>query len=336
MGFARRAVRRSARRAVRRTVTKPVRKAVRTATPRPVRQAMHPAYTARNAVTPRPVKQVTYAVHATRHPFFTAWDAFLGAVFYSSRIRRHKREVLLAAVSRAQTAPPPPAPVRQPAPPARTTPRQTALPQRTARPPAPSPPAAEMIRWRNGPGGLAFRTFRSDLADLTVLWDRVTADRGNTQLWAKLVSVYTRFGADVAAAMSAPAMPDPQAQRAWNQALVICQRAAEDYRIGVETRDRAMIGRGNAHIQIARVAMQELTARIKAITPPRSAAPRPAPVAPQPQRRNIEPWPANRAFRTPPPDVTPPEPSVGPPSSAGEWELDARRWPGLGDGSRNQ
>jgi hypothetical protein len=105
MGFARRAVRRSARRAVRRTVTKPVRKAVRTATPRPVRQAMHPAYTARNAVTPRPIKQVTYAAHTGRHPFFAAWDSIIGAVFYLPRTRRRKREVLLAAVSRAQSAP---------------------------------------------------------------------------------------------------------------------------------------------------------------------------------------------------------------------------------------
>jgi hypothetical protein len=324
MGFARRAVRRSARRAVRRTATKPVRKAVRTATLRPVRQAMHPAYTARNAVTPCPIKQVTYVAHTGRHPFFAAWDSIIGAVFYLPRIRRRKREVLSAAVSRTHSAPPASAPVRQPAPPARNTPRQTTL------------PAAEMIRWRNGPGGLAFRAFRTDLADLTVLWDRVTADRGNTQLWGKLISVCTRFGADVSAAMAAPTMPDPAAQRAWSQVLKICQRASEDYRIGVETRDRAMIGRGNAHIQIARAAMQELTARIKVITPP-ITAPRPASAATQPQPRRVEAWPANRAFRIPPRDMTPPQPPVGPPpSSAGEWELDARRWTGFGDGSRNQ
>jgi hypothetical protein len=54
------------------------------------------------------------------------------------------------------------------------------------------------------------------------------------------------------------------------------------------------------------------------------------------ERPRAEPWPANRAFRTPPPNVTSPEPPVRPPTSAGQWELDARRRTGLGDGSRNQ
>jgi hypothetical protein len=47
MGFARRAVRKS----------------VRWATPQPVRQAMHPARTVKNAVTPRPVKPASRAVY---------------------------------------------------------------------------------------------------------------------------------------------------------------------------------------------------------------------------------------------------------------------------------
>jgi hypothetical protein len=51
-----------------------------------------------------------------------------------------------------------------------------------------------------------------------------------------------------------------------------------------------------------------------------------------PQRR-VERWPANRGFRTGPPDVTPPQHSSGPPQSAGDWELESRRRTGLGDGS---
>jgi hypothetical protein len=62
----------------------------------------------------------------------------------------------------------------------------------------------------------------------------------------------------------------------------------------------------------------------------------PVPQAPASQWPRVEPWPSNRAFRTPPPDVTPPGHPVTPPSSAGDWELDARRRTGLGDGSRNQ
>jgi len=52
-----------------------------------------------------------------------------------------------------------------------------------------------------------------------------------------------------------------------------------------------------------------------------------------PERR-VEPWPADRAFRTRPPDVTPLQQSSGAPQSAGDWELESRRRTGLGDGSR--
>jgi hypothetical protein len=45
-----------------------VRKSVGRATPRPVRQAMHPARTVRNAVTSRPVKQISRAAYTVRHP----------------------------------------------------------------------------------------------------------------------------------------------------------------------------------------------------------------------------------------------------------------------------
>lgn len=80
MGFARRVVRRSARRAVRKTI--------RTATPRPVRQAMHPVGTARNAVTPRPVKQVSRAAYTVRHPVGATENAVIGAGLHPRRRRR--------------------------------------------------------------------------------------------------------------------------------------------------------------------------------------------------------------------------------------------------------
>ncbi len=319
MGFARKMVRRSARRAVRRTVTKPVRKAVRTATPRPVRQAMHPVYTARNAVTPRPVKQAGYAVHATRHPFFAAWDAIFGGVF-----RRHKR---LA-----------PAPARHPAPPARTAQRQaapaqrpaSAAPSRIARqappPPAPLPIVTEMIRWREGPGGRAFRTYLADVDDLSRLWHQVTADLTNNDLRLQVHGLCARFQADVSAALAAPAMPDPQARSALAMALSASQGAIEDLRIGLDLRNAALLRQAGAQWDVAGVHLREMTARIRAITPP-------APRAASPRR---EPWPANRAFRTPPPNVPPRQQPAQPPASAGDWELHARRNSGLGDGNHSQ
>jgi hypothetical protein len=52
-----------------------VRKSVRKATPRPVRKAMHPARTARRAVTPRPVRQASRAVYTVTNPLGAAEKA---------------------------------------------------------------------------------------------------------------------------------------------------------------------------------------------------------------------------------------------------------------------
>jgi hypothetical protein len=83
MGFARRAVRKSVRRA----------------TPRPVRQAMHPARTARNAVTPRPVKQVSRAAYTARHPVGAAENAVIGAALYPPRRRRRRAPWMIGCLS---------------------------------------------------------------------------------------------------------------------------------------------------------------------------------------------------------------------------------------------
>lgn len=80
MGFARRAVRKSARRA----------------TPRPVRKATHPARTARNAVTPRPVKQVSRAGYTAHHPVGAAENEVIGAALYPPRRRKRGRVSCLA------------------------------------------------------------------------------------------------------------------------------------------------------------------------------------------------------------------------------------------------
>jgi S-DNA-T family DNA segregation ATPase FtsK/SpoIIIE len=60
-------------------------KAVRGATPRPMRQARHPARTVRNAVTPRPVRQVTRAVYIARNPGEAAADKVIAAALNAGR-----------------------------------------------------------------------------------------------------------------------------------------------------------------------------------------------------------------------------------------------------------
>ena len=68
-----------------------VRKSVRRATPRPARKAMHPARTVRNAATPRPVKQVSRAAYTARRPVGAAENAMIGAALYPPRPRRRHR-----------------------------------------------------------------------------------------------------------------------------------------------------------------------------------------------------------------------------------------------------
>jgi hypothetical protein len=65
-----------------------VRKSVRRATPRPVHQVMRPARTVKNAVTPRPVKQVSRATYTMRHLVGATENAIIGAALYPPRRRR--------------------------------------------------------------------------------------------------------------------------------------------------------------------------------------------------------------------------------------------------------
>ncbi len=81
MGFGRRLVRRTVRKAVRRTA----RRTVRQVTPRPVRKAVHPVRTARVAATPRPARQVTRAAWVAKHPVHAVESEAISAV-----LRRHR------------------------------------------------------------------------------------------------------------------------------------------------------------------------------------------------------------------------------------------------------
>lgn len=57
-----------------------VRKSVRKATPRSVRRAMHPVRTTKNAITPRPIKKMSRAVYTVTNPLGAAENALIGSV----------------------------------------------------------------------------------------------------------------------------------------------------------------------------------------------------------------------------------------------------------------
>jgi hypothetical protein len=67
-----------------------VRKSVRKATPRAVRQVMHPVRSAKNAVTPRGVKQLSRAVYTITNPLGAAENALIGSVLHPGRGRTSK------------------------------------------------------------------------------------------------------------------------------------------------------------------------------------------------------------------------------------------------------
>jgi hypothetical protein len=69
-----------------------VRKSIRTATPRPVRQALHPARTVKNAVTPQPVRQASRTAYTVFHPVAAAENEAIGAVLKDGSGRRQSRQ----------------------------------------------------------------------------------------------------------------------------------------------------------------------------------------------------------------------------------------------------
>lgn len=65
-----------------------VRKSVRKATPRSVRKVMHPVRTAKNAATPRSVKQLRRGIYTVRNPLGAAENALIGSVLNAGSGRR--------------------------------------------------------------------------------------------------------------------------------------------------------------------------------------------------------------------------------------------------------
>lgn len=65
-----------------------VRKSVRKATPRTVRRAMHPARTARHAVTPRPIKQLSRGMYTVTNPLGAAENALIGSALNAGGKRK--------------------------------------------------------------------------------------------------------------------------------------------------------------------------------------------------------------------------------------------------------
>jgi hypothetical protein len=62
-----------------------VRKTTRKVTPRPVRRALHPARTVKNAVLPRSVKKASRAAYTVKHPIGAAENRVIGEALYPGR-----------------------------------------------------------------------------------------------------------------------------------------------------------------------------------------------------------------------------------------------------------
>jgi hypothetical protein len=131
---------------------------------------------------------------------------------------------------------------------------------------APEPAAGQMARWNSGPGGSALRVICADLANIATLF-RQAADPAADVPWSNLRDACCCLGADVSMAMTAPSMPDPQAQSLWAEVLAAAQLAAADLRSGTELRSAALIRQGNTEIRTAADHLVEMTERIKAIPP---------------------------------------------------------------------
>ena len=133
--------------------------------------------------------------------------------------------------------------------------------------PAPAPTAAAMARWNSGPGGSALRAICADLENLATLF-RAAAEPAADLPWPSVRDACCCLGADVSMAMTAPSMPDSQAQSLWMEVLAAAQRAATDLRAGTELRSAALIYQGNVEIRAAADHLAQMTKRIMAIPSP--------------------------------------------------------------------
>jgi len=133
--------------------------------------------------------------------------------------------------------------------------------------PAPAPEVVQMARWNSGPGGSALRAICADLENLATLF-RSAADPAADLPWPGLRDACCCLGADVSMAMTAPSMPDSQAQSLWMEVLAAAQRAATDLRAGTELRSAALIYQGNVEIRAAADHLAQMTKRIMAIPSP--------------------------------------------------------------------
>ncbi len=131
---------------------------------------------------------------------------------------------------------------------------------------APEPMASQMTRWNSGPGGTALRAICADLTNVVTLF-RQLADPATDLPWPNLRDACCCLGADVSMAMTAPSMPDAQAQSLWAEVLAAAQLAAADLRAGTELRSAALIRQGNVELRAAADHLAEMTKRIKAIPP---------------------------------------------------------------------
>jgi Ftsk gamma domain len=278
MGFARRAVRKSVRRA----------------TPRPVRKAMHPARTVRNAVTPHPVKQVSRVAYTVRHPVGATRNAVIGAALYPPRTRGRRQSFWswLTGQSRSQpgrkTERSAPAPKRWPyvdpsggvgrpslprlapaAGQARAATQQASVRQAQLRP-FHSPPA--LSAWLAGPAGTAHRAIQTDLSELSTV-ARMPRDQIQRKP-QKLRQAAARLGADVAAVIAAPPNPDAKVQYWYARALAEFQKAAADLQAGAQRKDAHLIARGSSSMRAASADLDQATRRLNAIRDTARADPR--------------------------------------------------------------
>ncbi len=236
-----------------------VRKTVRKATPRPVRQVMHPARTVKNAATPRPVKQIRRAAYTVRKPVGAAENAAIGAVLNAGHGRRKRRKSGDGGLFRrwfgegGKSAATPPAAAKQPDWRQSSVPPRSVPPRTAQRQADPSPVAVQLARWRKGPGGTAYRAIGADLSAIQAAI-KPAADQSGPALW----DAAARLAADVTTAMAAPPMPGAQLQHWWAIALADFGKAARDLQADAKTGDGAMLDRGILHFKAAVAALDEL------------------------------------------------------------------------------
>jgi hypothetical protein len=129
----------------------------------------------------------------------------------------------------------------------------------------PASPREAFARWAKGPGGQAHDAVNFATQQLATALNAVRANGFSPASREELNGSYRRLADAAANAMTAPPIPDAEAQTAWELALFDSKTGATLALSGMATNDADLLGRSTEHMNLASRHLGEVAGHIRRI-----------------------------------------------------------------------